>query len=419
MKIVDIVCSAGRTGFYFDDQRAIKQGAGHDGVFYVGSPVTEGFTSVRQAGESISVMIVLEDGQIAFGDCAAVQYSGAGGRDPLFLAKDFIPVIDKYIKPELVGKEANDFRGLCAMMEAIQVDGKRLHTAIRYGLSQAILDAVAKATGRLMCEVVADEYGCEVSEEPIAIFTQSGDDRYDNADKMIIKGAQVLPHALINHVEEKLGKNGEKLADYVAWLRDRILANRTDESYQPIFHIDVYGTIGAAFGNNNYKAMADYIEKLGEIAKPFHLRIEGPMDCDCDRETQVVALAGLTAELDARGCDVELVADEWCNTLEDIKVFADRKAGHMVQIKTPDLGGINNTIEAVLYCKEKGIGAYQGGTCNETDRSAQVCVHCAMATKPVQILAKPGMGVDEGYMIVYNEMNRIIALRQAKKALKK
>ena len=419
MKIVDIVCSAGRTGFYFDDQRAIKQGAGHDGVFYVGSPVTEGFTSVRQAGESISVMIVLEDGQIAFGDCAAVQYSGAGGRDPLFLAKDFIPVIDKYIKPELVGKEANDFRGLCAMMEAIQVDGKRLHTAIRYGLSQAILDAVAKATGRLMCEVVADEYGCEVSEEPIAIFTQSGDDRYDNADKMIIKGAQVLPHALINHVEEKLGKNGEKLADYVAWLRDRILANRTDESYLPIFHIDVYGTIGAAFGNNNYKAMADYIEKLGEIAKPFHLRIEGPMDCDCDRETQVVALAGLTAELDARGCDVELVADEWCNTLEDIKVFADRKAGHMVQIKTPDLGGINNTIEAVLYCKEKGIGAYQGGTCNETDRSAQVCVHCAMATKPVQILAKPGMGVDEGYMIVYNEMNRIIALRQAKKALKK
>ena len=419
MKIVDIVCSAGRTGFYFDDQRAIKQGAGHDGVFYVGSPVTEGFTSVRQAGESISVMIVLEDGQIAFGDCAAVQYSGAGGRDPLFLAKDFIPVIDKYIKPELVGKEANDFRGLCAMMEAIQVDGKRLHTAIRYGLSQAILDAVAKATGRLLCEVVADEYGCEVSEEPIAIFTQSGDDRYDNADKMIIKGAQVLPHALINHVEEKLGKNGEKLADYVAWLRDRILANRTDESYLPIFHIDVYGTIGAAFGNNNYKAMADYIEKLGEIAKPFHLRIEGPMDCDCDRETQVVALAGLTAELDARGCDVELVADEWCNTLEDIKVFADRKAGHMVQIKTPDLGGINNTIEAVLYCKEKGIGAYQGGTCNETDRSAQVCVHCAMATKPVQILAKPGMGVDEGYMIVYNEMNRIIALRQAKKALKK
>ena len=418
MKIVDVICSAGRTGFYFDDQRAIKGGAGHDGVFYVGQPVTEGFTAVRQAGESISVMLLLEDGQMAYGDCAAVQYSGAGGRDPLFLAADFIPVIDRYIKPELVGKEADDFRGLCAMMEAIQVEGKRLHTAIRYGISQALLDAVAKATGRMMCEVVADEYGCTVSETPVPIFTQSGDDRYDNADKMIIKGAQVLPHALINNVESKLGTKGEKLADYVAWLRDRILVNRQSEDYLPVFHIDVYGTIGAAFGNNNYAAMADYIEELGRIAKPFHLRIEGPMDCDCDRETQIEALAGLTAELDKRGCDVELVADEWCNTLEDIKLFADAKAGHMVQIKTPDLGGVNNTIEAVLYCKEKGIGAYQGGTCNETDRSAQVCVQCAMATQPAQILAKPGMGVDEGFMIVYNEMNRILAIRKAKKNLK-
>ena len=252
MKIVDVICSPGRTGFYFDDQRAIKKGAGHDGVFYVGEPVTDGFTSVRQAGESISVMLVLEDGQIAYGDCAAVQYSGAGGRDPLFLARDFIPIIDKYIKPQLVGKEADDFRGLCAMMEAIEVEGKRLHTAIRYGVSQAILDAVAKATGRLMCEVVADEYGCTVSETPIPIFTQSGDDRYDNADKMIIKGAQVLPHALINNVDTKLGRNGEKLAEYVGWLRDRILSMRTDESYMPVLHIDVYGTIGASFGYNNY-----------------------------------------------------------------------------------------------------------------------------------------------------------------------
>jgi methylaspartate ammonia-lyase len=34
-----------------------------------------------------------------------------------------------------------------------------------------------------------------------------------------------------------------------------------------------------------------------------------------------------------------------------------------------------------------------------------------MATRPDQILAKPGMGVDEGFMIVVNEMSRILALR--------
>ncbi|HQC35459.1 MAG TPA: methylaspartate ammonia-lyase [Bacillota bacterium] len=416
MKIKNIVCSAGRTGFYFDDQRAIKKGAGHDGLFYTGDPVTAGFTSIRQPGESISVMIILEDGQVAYGDCAAVQYSGAGGRDPLFLANDFIPIINEHIAPRLIGREADNFKQLAADMEAIQVDGKRLHTAIRYGVSQALLDAVAKATGRMMCEVVADEYGCEIADKPVAIFTQSGDDRYSNADKMIIKEAPALPHALINNVAEKLGEKGEKLADYVVWLRDRILNKRLSPDYNPVIHIDVYGTIGVAFGNNNYEAMADYICELEKLAAPLQLRIEGPMDCDSDREAQIEALAGLTAELDRRGSTVELVADEWCNTLEDIKLFADRKAGHMVQVKTPDLGGVNNTIEAVLYCKSKGIGAYQGGTCNETDRSAQVCVHCAMATQPAQLLAKPGMGVDEGFMIVYNEMSRIIALRNAKKA---
>ena len=413
MKIQKVVCAKGRTGFFFDDQRAIKKGAKSDGSAYIGEPVTAGFTAVRQAGEAISVILILEDGQMAYGDCAAVQYSGAGGRDPLFLAKDFIPVIEKYVAPVLEGKEISTFREMAAEVEAVEVEGNRLHTAIRYGVTQAVLDAVAKANKKMMCEVVADEYGLKPEWKQIPIFTQSGDNRYDNSDKMIMKGADVLPHALINNVETKLGKDGSILRDFVAWLRDRISQLAPYEEYAPVMHIDVYGTIGMAFGVNNYKEMADYIETLVETAKPYKLRIEGPMDAE-EREAQMIALKELTAEVDRRGIDVELVADEWCNTLEDIKYFADNKAGHMVQIKTPDLGGINNICEAVIYCKEKGIGAYQGGTCNETDRSAQVCVNLAMATQPDQILAKPGMGVDEGYMIVYNEMQRILACMQAK-----
>ena len=101
MKIKKIICSGGRTGFFFDDQRAIKKGAKSDGSAYIGEPVTDGFKAVRQAGESISVMVVLEDGQVAYGDCAAVQYSGAGGRDPLNLAEDLIPVIMEHVAPVL------------------------------------------------------------------------------------------------------------------------------------------------------------------------------------------------------------------------------------------------------------------------------------------------------------------------------
>ena len=154
MKIAKVLCSKGRTGFYFDDQKAIKAGAKADGSAYIGAPMTPGFTAVRQAGESISVLIVLEDGQVAQGDCAAVQYSGAGGRDPLFLAEDFIPFIETEIADKLVGKELNSFRQLAEEVDAMTDanTGKLIHTAIRYGVTQALLDAVAKAkhkeTGR-------------------------------------------------------------------------------------------------------------------------------------------------------------------------------------------------------------------------------------------------------------------------------
>ena len=411
MKITKVVCAPGKTGFFFDDQKAIKLGAKNDGAFYEGKPVTDGFTAIRQAGEAISVMFVLENGAVAYGDCAAVQYSGAGGRDPLFLAENFIPVIEKEIAPLYEGQEITTFRKMADLVDkrVSPSTGKIYHTAIRYGVTQACLDAVAKSQNKLMAQVIADEYGTKISDTIIPIFSQSGDDRYMNADKMIMKGADVLPHALFNHVETKVGLKGEKIKEYIEWLRNRIIKLKPFESYHPTIHIDVYGTLGLVF-NNDSEAIAKYVGELAEIAKPFTLRVEGPVDMG-EKQAQIKALKEIRAIMDANGIKAEIVADEWCNTLEDIVDFSKEKSGHMAQIKTPDLGGINNAIEAVIYCKEHGMGAYLGGTCNETNRSAEICAHIAMATSPVQYLAKPGMGVDEGYMIVFNEMSRILALK--------
>ena len=416
MKIKDVILTKSYTGFYFDDQKAIKQGAGHDGFMYLGEAVTEGFTAIRQAGEAISIQLILEDGSVALGDCAAVQYSGAGGRDPLFIAEEFIPFMEKHIVPVLIGADVSKFRPLAEKLDTMEVEGKRLHTAIRYGLSQAVLNATATARRITMAEVIRDEYGVEGDVyEPIPVFTQSGDDRHDNADKMIIKQADVLPHALINNVETKLGKNGEILLEYIGWLRDRILKYRTREDYAPVFHMDVYGTIGLAF-NYDVDKMFNYLLKCEETAKPFRIRIEGPIDTG-DREGTLKYEKILTSMLNEAGSKLEIVADEWCNTLEDIKLFADEGAGHVLQIKTPDLGGVNNVAEAIIYCNQKGVGSYCGGTCNETDQSAKTTTNIAIACRAIQCLAKPGMGVDEGYMIVKNEMNRVVASanRRAKK----
>jgi methylaspartate ammonia-lyase len=411
MKIKKVLYSAGCTGFYFDDQRAIKQGAEHDGFTYKGNPVTTGFNSIRQSGESISIIIQLQNGQYGTGDAAAVQYSGAGGRDPLFLAETYIQFMEQHITPMLEGLNVENFRETAAYLDQLKINGKRLHTALRYGLSQALLDAKAKSENRLMCEVLCDEYSLPVVTENIPIFGQSGDDRYNGADKMIIKRVDVLPHALINNIDEKLGRRGEKLAEYVNWLARRI-SGLAGSSYRPALHIDVYGTLGLIFDYHPGK-IAEYLDSLGQLAAPFQLYIEGPVDME-SKEPQIEALGKIKEQLKKLGSRVKIVADEWCNTYEDIIEFTDAACCHMVQIKTPDLGSLHNTVRAVLYCKRNGMEAYQGGTCNETDISARACVHAALASRPERILAKPGMGFDEGLMITRNEMMRSLQILKAK-----
>ena len=408
MKIKDVILSKAYTGFFFDDQKAIKAGAKQDGLFYIGDPLIDGFSNIRQKGEAISIQLILEDGSVGIGECAAVQYSGTGGRDPLFLADEYIPFIEEHIVPLLKKETLTDFKIMAEKYDRLMIDGHRLHTAIRYGLTQSILSAFSVYQKKTMAEIIRESYHIDDSVyRPIPIFTQSGDQRYEAVDKMILKEADVIPHGLINNIDEKLGRHGELLKAYVEWMRNRVLTYRVRENYLPVIHLDVYGTIGIIF-NNDIEQIVEYLIDLEQTAKPLKIRIEGPIDAG-NKEDTINYLAQITKRLETKGSKLEIVADEWCNTLEDIKDFADAKAGHMLQIKTPDLGGINNICEAILYCNKKHIGSYSGGTCNETNISAQITTNIAIACQADQVLAKPGMGVDEGYMIVKNEMNRVLA----------
>lgn len=414
MKIVNVLTVPGLTGFFFDDQRAIKAGAEGDGFTYKGSAVTPGFRAIRQRGESLAVLLELENGAWVHGDCAAVQYSGAGGRDPLFNAEEYSRKVQPLLKEFLVGRDIDSgFRRTMAELYSWSGQaGFPSHQALAYGISQAVLAATAAANRETMAESIVREFELAPHFRPVPIFCQTGDTRYDNADKMILKGVDVIPHGLINNIRDKLGSQGEKLAEYIGWLRDRV-STIGAAGYKPVLHLDVYGTLGLAF-ENNLDMVAEYMAKIAEVANPLSLRIEGPVDME-GKSLQIEALAQLRYKVESLGSPVEIVADEWCNTLEDIRDFADHRAGHMLQIKTPDLGGVENLVDAVMYCKGKGIGAYLGGTCNETDQSAKVCVNIAVATGPDQMLAKPGMGVDEGLMVVYNEMSRILAIIHSRK----
>ena len=410
MKIRDVVFSIGQSGYLHRDLMAIKAGARADGFIFHGKPVLPGYKSIVEAGSTISVMLVLEDEQVAFGDCADVILAGAAGRDRVFNAHEHLAFLEGDIKKRLMGLEAGVFRPNAETFDRLKVDGKPMHMALRYGITQALLHAAALSGRETMAEVIAREYDATISETPIAILASGHRDDPLQLDRTILKRPELLPHASFTTVEH-IGRSGEKLHAFADTVATRLRQIGGDD-YRPRIHLDIYGTLGELFANDIDK-IAAYLATLVETTKPYGFIIESPIIAKTQRE-QIELYQKLLATLHRNGTKIGVIVDEWCNTLEDVKLFTDAKAADFLQIKTPDLGGINNSIEAVLYCKRHGMGAALGGTANETDQSARICTHIGLACQPDFMLSKPGLGVDEALMIQRNEMERTLALLRAR-----
>jgi methylaspartate ammonia-lyase len=86
----------------------------------------------------------------------------------------------------------------------------------------------------------------------------------------------------------------------------------------------------------------------------------------------------------------------------------------MLQVKLPDVGGLDASIRALLACKQAGVLAYCGGSCTETELSAQIAAGVAMGVDADLVLARPGMGIDEAVMVTRNEMRRTAVLARAR-----
>ncbi|MER9495110.1 methylaspartate ammonia-lyase [Mesorhizobium sp. M0320] len=411
MQIKDVLLAPGNGAFFYDDQAAIRAGAGQDGFIYVGEPLTPGFRTIRVPAGCLSVGLVLEDDTVAWGDMMGVQYSGAGGRDPLFDADDIKDLTSRVVVPRLLNVDSSRFLVACSSTFELH-DGERLPLSIEYGVSQALLCAAAHAARSTMAEVICTEFGLSIPHRRVPIYCQSGDAREINVDKMILKGVDVLPHGLINS-RSKFGVGGETFLDFVKWVAQRVKQIGQPE-YHPVLHFDVYGWIGVEIGLD-VQRIADFISKVADVVPEFTVNIESPADFG-STPAQVDNYAQIVSILNARASRARVVVDERCNTLEDVRLFAEAKATHLVQIKTPDVGSIADSARAVLLCKENKVGAYVGGSCSETDFSARATVHISVATQADMMLAKPGMGVDEGLSIVGNEQNRLLAVLDRRRA---
>ena len=437
---------------YYEDLAALQANYVALPQRFTAPAMTPGFRAVREVAEGVSVGLMLNTGQIAWGDCLAVSYSGTAGREPVFRTSEGLATIRNVVAPSLEGRPLPGFQELAAEVdrlgEAVEVSrpvsssepassggvsrralitvparmlqaargeesatervtvNRRLHPAIRYGVSQALLGAVAAARNLTMAEVIAEEWDLPLPDAAVPIHAQSGSERYYNAEKMIARRVASLPHALVDDVPGQVGKEGAEMTRYLRWLSQRIRTLGGGD-YQPVIHLDLHGALGRLCDNNTGKMLGQLL--AWELAaQPYRLRIESPVLRE-SRQAQIRAMKTLREYVSFRKMTVELVADEWANTLDDIYAFVDAGAADMIQIKMPDLGSIHNSIEAVLACKEAAVGALLGGSYAETEISAHASVQVALATQPDLLMAKPGVGADEAISLVQNEMARTLA----------
>jgi methylaspartate ammonia-lyase len=434
----------------------------------------------RGVAETVSVGLVLDDGRIAWGDCVPMVPTGDAGGPSSFRSAEALDSILQVLGPALEGKELAPFRELAmevdGLIESVQEerpvrvepdpdkseaapdDGvenqsrralltaavrllspvmqdeaerrigaqpprkaqtewvtvqQPLHPAVRYGASQALLRAVALARGVTMAEVIAEEWDLPRPDRPVPIHAVSGSERYVNADKMIVRQVASLPDAAIDDIAEQVGEEGLKLSGYVRWLVGR-LKELSAEDYQPTIHLDLNGALGRIFEDNLGKVLGQ-LYSMELAAKPYPLRVEDPF-IEGDREAQIEALKTLRHYISFRKMNVQLVADAWADTLEGIEAYLEAEAADMLHIKMPALGSLHHAIDAVLACKAKQVGAFLGGSAGETDLSARVAVHVALASRPDVTVAGPGTGVDEAVSLTQNEMARTLAGIKARHA---
>lgn len=404
-------------------------------------------TTGARSDERLSVGVVVSGERIAWGTCLSAGPPPLADRPalwPPFRAEAAVETLNSILAPRLLGQPLGAFRqlvaGLDEVTEAVTVP-KRLpdslketegpeekeslfsrralitgrleqegelkppveyetverpiHPALRYGISQALLAAVAMERGTMMADVIAAEYdlprpGASV---PVQAVIKAGQSLQllHRVDSLAYESGRVDPPG-------ELGSIAEKLQRFVRQLKERIVVVAAAGNL-PALHLVLGGGLGRLYGNAAGKILGA-LYGLQQAADPCPLYVEDPLLLD-SRQAQIEAMTQLAEYVRFRQMPVRLVAGSWINTLDDVAAFAAATPPvSALRLEMPHLGTIHKTIEAALICREAGIGFLLAGA------PVEVAVQVAMAIQPDWLVAPADLAGDAGIAAVRNELAR-------------
>lgn len=377
---------------------------------------SNGMQFIRQPSKVLSIGLQLDCGATAWGDCLSVSFAGKSGRGQAMQINGARNALHGNLLLNALQKLSG--QRLDAVEDLLWKSFPEWNSAIRFGVSQALVNAVAIANHCLASDVLKSALGTTpVANYQPALQGSCGHNWHDVVERMIVAGVKYLPQGQFENLGDELGADGSKLFKYLTWLKGRIaqlggvaLGLREGQSSPDrVITLDFHGALSQIF-DGKIDLIADYIEILDEACRPFALHVESPVAAD-SFAAYLEKITTLTAVLRARKTPVKIIADEWANSLEEIAILATKKAVDGIHIKMPDTGSLLDSGRAVAICKGNGLFVLLGGSCTETATSARLAAHLAMATGPDALLVKPGISFDEGFSLMTNELAMIQSVR--------
>lgn len=403
IRISKVLTSTSWGSYYFEDITQIRRDLIPVSDRYHTVTTHGSYPRVRTPAPAVSVGLQMTDGTVVWGDCVPVSFSGKSGRavpkDSQALAEWFESDLGAWFP----GRSATSW---LALETAFLKDYADIPAFIRYGVSQAMVAATAAATKKPLWQIFSEELQLNMPDARIPLHGSCGGDWGETVDSMLARGLKFLPQGQFEFLEDQIGSDGKKL---VAWIQG-FKARAARFGYTPTVTLDFHGALDDLCDSNLVR-IADMIQSFIEAAAPHSCHIESPI-LAADFATFKKRISELKQILIDRGFKApsfRLVADEWANTVQDMKELAAAKAVDGIHIKMPDTGALSECAAAVRILREAGTFALLGGSCTETMSGAKCTAHLALVTRPDAVLVKPGMGFDESFAFLDGEMAKALA----------
>lgn len=394
--IAKVITVATSGSYYFEDLATIRQHRLSMAARYHTPSVGQSYPFVRTPASALSFGLVLSDGQVAWGDITAVSFAGKSGRDPLqsvsqtehWLASEFSQWIQGQ-NPRSWLENEKQFLDAFSAQPAF----------VRYGVSQALAQAASLVRRQPAWRMFAEELTVPMSQlKAVPLQGSSGADFGAAVDRMLARRVPFLPQGQFEDLTEQIGEGGARLLGWVADFKRRCERFH----YVPTLTLDFHGALDEVFGRD-IQRIAGFLDQLVQTAHPHPLHVESAL-MGADFSEFVQRMVELRSSVKTPAPALRLMADEWANSVDDMRALVAAGAVNGVHIKMPDTGTLWESVQAVRLLQQEAAFVLLGGSCNETMHSARLSTHLALVLRPDALLVKPGMGFDEACAMIEAEM---------------